>query len=478
MKILFVTSELVPYIKIGGLADVSAALPKALEELGHEVRIILPKYTQINLQVSKLVQSNLQFQIPLFKDKASINISRYPDTNITIYFVKNEYFYNRAEVYGDYADNAERAIFFSKVVLELCKHIDWTPDIIHCNDWQTALIPILLKYLYQDLGHTHHLRTLFTIHNLAYQGIFPKEKFRFFGLPLKLLKSNGLEFWGKLNFLKAGILYADLLNTVSERYALEIQTKEYGCGLEQFLQYRKSDLYGIMNGIDYTIWDPRIDRYIWANYGINSIERKMINKLNLQKMIHLPQINIPLFGIISRLVDQKGIDLIQEIFPKLMKLPLQLVLLGTGLPKYHEFFKEMANKYSQKIAVFLKFDEDMAHKIEAGSDFFLMPSKYEPCGLNQLISLRYGTLPIVHYTGGLADSIHDIDFSSNKVGVGFVFKKYQSKELLKTIKRAINFYRNIKRKEIVMRRAMQEDFSWTNSARKYVELYQRALQKN
>ncbi len=476
MDILFVTSELVPFVKAGGLADVSAALPKALEILGHKIRVIIPKYSQIDTQQFSIKPICIRYPVPDFSYEAEIEQTTYPSSEIIVYFVKCDYFYYREDIYGNYEDDAERSIFFCKSVLEFLKYIDWTPEIIHCNDWQTALIPALLKNLYNKEQIYKKIRTLFTIHNLAYQGIFPKEKFTKTGLRKRLYTSKGLEFWGKLNLMKAGILFADVLNTVSVKYASEIQTKDFGFGLEEFLVNRKEYLFGIMNGIDYEIWDPRIDHYIWQNYDQDSLEKKQFNKLALQKESNLPQIDVPLIGIISRLVDQKGFDLIEEIIDELMQLDLQFIILGTGLNKYHELFTEISEKFPEKAATFLKFDEMLAHKIEAGSDFFLMPSYYEPCGLNQLISLRYGSIPIVHHTGGLANSIIDIARDEEKEGIGFVFYEYESQELLKTIKKALNLYNDTYQRLIIMKRGMQKQFSWEISAKKYEQLYQQALQ--
>ncbi|MFX1299059.1 MAG: glycogen synthase GlgA [Promethearchaeota archaeon] len=469
--------DLVPYCKAGGLADVSGALPKALETKGHEIKIIIPKYSRIDTKRFDIHQTSLKFQVPNFKFQANIEETKYPNSQIIVYFVKCDHFYDRAEIYADYKDNAERSIYFSKAVLELLKYIDWKPDIIHCNDWQTALIPLLLKQLYPEYI-SQNIRSILTIHNLAYQGIFPKKKFRKTGLDAQLFTQLGLEFWGKFNFLKAGILYADILNTVSMKYASEIQTKEFGFGLESFLLKRKDDLFGIMNGIDYELWDPRIDSHIWHVYDKNTLDRKHLNKSELQKESNLPQKNVALIGIISRLVDQKGFDLIEQILDELMQLELQLIVLGTGAPKYHQLFKEINTNYPLKTAIFLKFDDILAHKIEAGADFFLMPSKYEPCGLNQLISLRYGTIPIVRHTGGLADSISAITTRPSNTGVGFVFYEYDSQELLQTIREALTFYQDKNRRLLVMKRGVEKDFSWNKSAQQYEELYQRVLHKN
>ncbi|MHA1360078.1 MAG: glycogen synthase [Candidatus Helarchaeota archaeon] len=476
MKILFVTSELVPYAKVGGLADVSGALPKTLAVRDHEIQIMIPKYATITIENTKIQLTPISYNVPDFQWHAQIERLRDPTTQLIVNFLKCDHLYKREEIYGNYEDNAERAIYFSKAALEFLKYSDWKPEIIHCNDWQTALIPILLKELYIDPEY-QLIRTLLTIHNLAYQGIFAKDKFKQTGLNMELFSKKNLEYWGKVNFLKLGILYADLINTVSPKYATEIQTKEYGFGLEQYLYARRTDLYGILNGIDYTVWDPASDPLIWMNYDKDSLEKKQVNKKELQKFCNLPLKDVPLIGMISRLVDQKGFDLLEEIVEPLMKLNFQLVLLGMGDLRYHELFSQLQKKYPSKTSIFLKFDNNLAHKIEAGADFFLMPSKYEPCGLNQLISLRYGTIPIVRHTGGLADSIQPIQGAQQEMGTGFVFYQYDSQQLLQIIKEALTFYRAIRRRIQTMRRGMERDFSWTVSAHQYEELYKRALQK-
>lgn len=476
MKILFVSSEIVPYIKTGGLADVSGALPKELKKKGYDVRIILPKYSKIDSQKFKIESCSIEYEIPNFDNKAEIEKTIEPTFGIIAYFVKCDPYFAREEIYDDYKDNAERFIFFGKAVLELLKIIDWTPDIIHCNDWQTGIIPALLKNAYNQDPLYQNIRTLFTIHNMAYQGVFPKEKFKLMGLPDSLFNFHALEYWDQICLLKAGLVFSDIINTVSETYAKEIQTSELGGGLEGVLLERKSDLYGILNGIDYEIWDPRIDTYIWYNYDENSLDQKLLNKRKLQTECQLPQIDMPIIGVISRLVDQKGFDLIEEIIDDLMQLDLQFILTGTGIPKYHQLFTQIKEDYPQKSAIYFKFDNQLAHNIEAGADFFLMPSRFEPCGLNQLISLRYGTIPIVRKTGGLADSIIDID--SSPAGVGFVFNNYDGQELLQKIKRALAFYNDTNRRITIIKRGMRKDFSWAVSAQKYEQLYQKALQKN
>jgi len=478
MKILFVSSEAVPYVKTGGLADVSGALPKELKKRGHDVRIVLPKYSQIDSQKFNIEPCSIVFGIPNFYCEAAIEKTIEPLSKMIVYFVKCDHFFSREEIYDDYEDNAERFIFFSRAVLELLKYLDWKPDIIHCNDWQTGIIPALLKNTSDKDTLYQNIRTLITIHNMTYQGVFSREKFYFTGLPDELYNYHALEYWGKISLLKAGLVYADIINTVSETYAMEIQTSEFGWGLEGILTERKSDLYGIVNGIDYEVWDPKMDSYIWYKYDENSLDQKYLNKEELQKECNLPQIDVPIIGIISRLVDQKGFDLIEGIIGKIMQLDLQFILVGMGIPKYHQLFTMVREFYPEKTAIYFKFDDALAHKIEAGADFFLMPSQFEPCGLNQLISLRYGTIPIVRRTGGLADSIIDIESSPDELGVGFVFDNYDGQELLQKIIKAVDFYKNENRRLTIIKRGMRKDFSWAVSAQKYEQIYQRALQKN
>ncbi len=420
--------------------------------------------------------TSISYGVPDFNWNIEIERVHHPNSDIVVNFVKCDTLYAREAIYGDYEDNAERAIFFSKAVLEFLKYTDWKPQIIHCNDWQTALIPLLLREQYTSPEY-QDIRTLLTIHNLAYQGIFPREKFDKIGVDRDLFNQKGLAYHGKFNFLKTGILYADLINTVSPQYAKEIQTKEFGVGLEDLLKSRRADLAGIMNGIDYDLWDPSNDPLIWVNYNKNTLEKKQQNKSNLQKYCNLPHQNIPIVGMISRLVDQKGFDLIGEILDELMELELQFILLGTGEAKYIDIFNQLSEEYPSKTAIFLKFDNGLAHKIEAGADFFLMPSKYEPCGLNQLISLRYGTIPIVRHTGGLADSVSPRISSAPSEGIGFVFDHYASQDLFHTIERALEFYQNTTERLQAMRRGMEQDFSWNVSAEKYVKLYRQIIQK-
>ncbi len=480
LKILLVSSEVVPFAKTGGLADVAGALPVALEKLGHEVCVAMPKYGTIDAAKWNFSGEIMAFDVTLGNDSktAIIRKGNLPDSNVTIYFIQNDEYFNRKELYGesgqDYEDNAQRFAFFSMAVLTMLKNLNWQPDIIQCNDWQTALIPTYLKTVLNADDFFNKIKTLYTIHNLAYQGSFSKYKIFVIGLNWDYFNSNSVEFYDNINFMKAGLIYSDKLSTVSEGYSQEIQTSEFGCGLEGVLKFRRNDLYGIINGIDYNVWNPETDEYIIKNFSVKNTTGKTACKKDLQKICNLPVgAAVPLIGIISRLADQKGFDLIAEVIDQIMALDLQIVLLGTGDPKYHSLFNEIGAKYPKKIGVNLKFDNKLAHQIEAGSDMFLMPSRYEPCGLNQLYSLKYGTVPIVRNTGGLADSIVDYTPAANKKGdaTGFKFHNYKSDELLEVIKRALAAYKAKPQWYKLRKNCMLKDFSWNASAKKYESLF-------
>lgn len=481
MKVLIASSEVVPFSKTGGLADVAGALPMALAELGHDVRVITPKYKMVDEKKYQLTTVMKEIIVkmdggPIY---GSIKTANFPGTQIPVYFVENNYFFDRDELYTvegkDFIDNILRFAFYSNAALWLLKGIDWKPDVIMCNDWQTALIPAYLKFhpeLCQD-PFFKDIAVLYTIHNLAYQGSFDKLFIPKINLPWDVFNHEGLEYYDRINLMKCGIVYSDHISTVSKQYALEMQTKEYGCGLEGILTALKGKLTGVLNGIDYTAWNPEVDTLIPAKFSLKDMAGKAVCKKELQKVNKLPEkADVPVIGIISRLADQKGFDLIEECIEDIMKLNLQIVLLGTGEPKYHEMFEEIGKKYPEKMAVNLAFNNKLAHLIEAGSDMFLMPSRYEPCGLNQLYSLKYGTSPIVRKTGGLADSIQDVSIKGDKVsGTGFVFEKYDSKELLKTIKTAVKTYNERKIWAQVVKNGMEQDFSWNASAKVYDKLF-------
>jgi len=483
LRVLFVTPEGVPFAKTGGLADVAGALPKFLQGLGCELMLVMPYYRMVKDSGLPLQYLGQEIEVSIGHEvlKAEIYQGQLaPD--IPVYFIGRDEFYDREYLYstprGDYFDNAERFIFFSKAVLLLCQSMAFSPEIIHHQEWQTGLIPAYLRSIYQNDPLFSPTAVVFTIHNIAYQGIFKKDKFWLTGLPMDMYNPEGIEFWERINFMKAGIVYADVINTVSQKYAEEIQTSEYGYGLEGILRKRKDDLYGILNGVDYQDWDPSRDPYLIARYDSRDLSGKRECKKDLIKEFNLPSSleNVPLLGMVSRLADQKGFDLLTEILDDLFTLDIGFVLLGTGEQKYHDLFAQVARKYPQKAGVRIAYDDRLAHKIEAGADFFLMPSKYEPCGLNQIYSLKYGTIPIVRATGGLDDTIVNYDPATGK-GNGFKFVRYDSKEFLNQIKVAIGLYSQPHHWRQLLRNAMTSDFSWQRSAKAYLQLYQEALEK-
>ncbi|MDD5045129.1 MAG: glycogen synthase GlgA [Candidatus Omnitrophica bacterium] len=457
MKIAICSSEVVPFAKTGGLADVSGALPLALKKLGHEVIIIMPKYKQV-------VDSGFKLK------KIGPDVLVSDEIGVKTYFIEHEQFFNRPCLYGektgDYPDNLDRFSHYSRRALELLKEINFKADVIHCHDWQSALVIIYLKNLYNKNNFYAKMKTLFTIHNIGYQGLFPKEEFPKLGLDWSLFNMETLEFYDKVNLLKGGIVFSDAINTVSVKYSKEIQTKEFGFGMEGILNKRKDALFGIINGLDYSIWSPETDKYIFKKFSLEKIEDKYSNKEGLQKLCGLPvKKGVPLFGMVSRLAAQKGLDIFAEGIEEFCKLGVQLVILGTGDIKYHMILEDIVKKYPKVISLNLKFDDSLAHKIYAGSDIFLMPSHYEPCGLGQMISMAYGTVPLVFKTGGLADTVDE--------KVGFVFSKYTKTELLDTIKKALAVYKKGVPWQKLITNDMQADFSWEESAQKYVKLYQK-----
>ncbi|HCJ66480.1 MAG TPA: glycogen synthase GlgA [Elusimicrobia bacterium] len=483
MKILITSPESVPFAKTGGLADVVGALPKFLKQRKQDVRLIIPKYKKIDTAKFglELVIKNLLIPIGEKTEIANIWQAKLERT-VLVYFVENDKYFARDELYrtpaGDYPDNAERFIFFSRACLEAVKALAFQPEIIHCHDWQVGLIPAYLKTLYRIDGFFHSTRTIFTIHNIAYQGFFPKETLSLAGFSWLDFTPEKLEYYDQVNFLKAGIVYSDIVNTVSPTYAKEIQSSnEFGRGMEGILKKRTADLYGITNGIDYKEWDPAKDKYISARYTKKSLDKKKICKTELGKVIGLEtKENIPLLGMISRLDSLKGLDILAEAMTTLMKENLQLVILGLGDQKYHDLLKAEAKKYPAKIALQIKFDNVLAHQIYAGCDFFLMPSRFEPCGLTQLIAMRYGTIPIVHKTGGLADTVEPFSLKTGK-GNGFVFTEYKSQALITAVKEALSVYGEGKLWAQVVQNAMNSDFSWNKAVSEYLKLYQLAREK-
>ncbi len=482
LRIVITASEAVPFAKTGGLADVAGALPVHLEKLGHNVCLIMPYYRMAKKSRLHIEDTGHAIVVQISDKLVEGRIFRSTlGDNVTVYLIRNDDYYDRPELYttkeGDYTDNAERFIFYSKAVLEVLKKFNLKPDIIHCNDWQTGLIPVLLKYKEQDNKLFKHTATVFTIHNLAYQGLFWHLDMPLTNLSWDVFTPEGIEFFGKINLMKAGIVFADVINTVSKKYSKEIQTPEFGCGLEGVLSGRSKDLYGIVNGVDYQRWNPQTDPFIKCKYSPTDMRGKKLCKEDLLLEFGLKnRRDVPVIGIISRLADQKGFDLIAGAIEDIMKLDIFFILLGTGSEKYHRLFKSIAEKYPQKVGVKLTFNNELAHKIEAGSDFFLMPSRYEPCGLNQLYSLKYGTIPIVRATGGLDDTITNYN-QKTKQGNGFSFKTYSQKAMLAKIKEALKVYHAKDEWRDLVKTCMELDYSWLRSAQSYEELYKRALTK-
>ncbi|MBS1912713.1 MAG: glycogen synthase GlgA [Bacteroidetes bacterium] len=481
LSILFVTSEVIPFAKTGGLADVSAALPLALTELGHDVRIVVPKYGTVSERRNRIHEIKRLKDIPIMvageETMATVKSSQVVNSRakVQVYLVTNDKYlepvkgiYQNPTTGKDFPNNDERFIFFQKSVLETCIRLGWRPDVIHCNDWQTALIPVFLKELYAKDNFFAHTRVVFTMHNLAYQGSFPASTFEKTGLSPKLFAGNGLEHGGNINFMKAGIVYADAVSTVSPTYAKEILTPAHGFGLEGVLKKHKEKLFGIMNGVDTEIWGPETDKLIDTKYSRASLEGKFENKTALAAKFNMvADLDTPMVGMIGRMVAQKGYDLIVDAIDELAKAGIQLVIMGEGEKKYLAALEKAARKY-KNIGLVPGYDEEMAHQIQAGSDMLLMPSQFEPCGLNQLYALAYGTVPIVHRTGGLADSI--VDYNPKKgAGNGFAFTQYDTAGLLEALKRAIALYRDEEKWEALLQSIMEEDHSWKASAADYVE---------
>ncbi len=488
LNILFCTSEVTPYSKTGGLADISNSLPQELNAMGNAVRIITPKYGSIDerklriYEIKRLtgIEVPVGDKIALCNIKSSFIIS--PKGKVQVFLIENNDYFGSESPYvdsktgKDYPDNDERFIFYNRAVVQALGVLGWQPDIIHCNDWQTALIPAYLKTIHSKDPLLNSVKTIFTIHNLAFQGLFPYKSFQKTGLPENIYNEQGVEYYDQFSFLKAGIVFSDKITTVSENYAREIcTTHEYGMGFEGILKNRKKDISGILNGVDYSVWNPEKDKLIPFRYSGKELPLKREDKKALCKFFHLEyNAETPMLGMISRLSDQKGFDLIQKILPDLMKENVQLVILGSGDKTFQKFFESQKKKYSKKFGFHFGFSEELAHLIEAGSDMFLMPSRYEPCGLNQMYSLRYGTIPIVRATGGLADTISE--FKGGK-GNGFIFEKYDPSELFKTIKRATKLYTNREEWIKLIRNAMTYDYSWEISAKKYLDLYRSLIKK-
>lgn len=476
-KILFATSEVYPLIKTGGLADVAASLPRALCRLGYDVKIILPAYNSV-LEKAAGVGLKQIAQFIVDGETVTIRQTRLPGTKVPVWLVDTPVFSERVgNPYcgadgNDWPGNHKRFATFCKAIEIISlnqANMNWQPDIVHCNDWQTGLVPALLSL------HPHHIATVFTIHNLAYRGLFSHQAFTELNLPTAFWHHERLEFYGQLSFIKGGIAFADYVTTVSPSYAREIQKPEFGCGLDGLLRYRTESLAGILNGIDLEEWNPANDSHLVANYNRRTLGNKCKNKTALQERLGL-EVNkdIPLLGFIGRLVDQKGVELILSQLPRLLESNYQLAILGSGFKHYEQSLLSFAEQHPRKIAVHLGYDEALAHMIEAGSDIFLMPSIFEPCGLNQMYSLRYGTLPVVHAVGGLKDTVFELPFDKiDSLANGFVFHHPDGKDLFDAIERAALAYQHPAIWKQLQTNAMSQDFSWEQSAKHYAEIYTR-----
>lgn len=474
---------MVPFAKTGGLADVCGALPKALKNIGHDVRVIMPKYGSIynekyNL---KLIKSDLKIQIGSQIVIAQIYEAKISNPEIIVYFVGNDKYFDRKEFYQengkDYPDNAERFVFFSKAALAFIKSIGWEPHVIQGNDWQSALAIAYIKTIYKKDPFFAPIACVYSIHNMGYLGLFPKEKMPLTGLGWEYFKIDGLEFYDQVSFAKAGIVFADAISTVSETYAKEIQTEEYGHGLDGLMKKRSNDIFGIMNGIDYDFWNPETDPQISFNYNPKDLKGKANDKLSLQKKHGLENNkDVPLIGMISRITAQKGFDILLGAIEKIMSSGAQFIILGAGDPEIQNKLLSFEKKYKGRISVNLGFDAALAEMIYAGSDIFLMPSKYEPCGLGQLVSFKYGTVPIVRATGGLSDSVKNYNVT-NEQGDGFVFKDYNTQALAEAVERAVLVFKNKNKWDKLIKKVMKYNFSWDIAAEKYIKLYKAAIQK-
>jgi starch synthase len=480
MKVLFAASEAAPFAKTGGLADVAGSLPPALASLGHDVRLVIPRYRSVDRKRFGL-KHIATFSVPLgsWQERCDL-LEGKMGKNVTVYFIDKDIYYDRPELYrsarADYADNAERFIFFSRAILELCGVVNFRPDIVHCNDWQTGLVPLYLRERYRESAFLHAAKTVFTVHNLGYQGLFTPGDMRLTGLGWDVFTPEGIEFWGNMNFLKAGLVYSDIITTVSRTYSREIRTPEYGHGLDGVLVKRAPDLHGIVNGIDVKAWDPARDRSILKTYTSSRLAGKALCKNSLLARINMPATGDPLIGMVTRLVDQKGLDILTEALPEIMGFGFRLVILGTGDEKYHRVLEDAAARYPGRVRALLRYDDTLARNIYAGCDLFLMPSRYEPCGLGQMHALRYGAVPVVRKTGGLSDTVENYNPRTGR-GTGFVFGEYSAPALVDCLRRALVVYGDRKIWKRLVQNGMKQDFSWERSAKDYVKVYRKAMRK-
>ncbi|KAB2338926.1 glycogen synthase GlgA [Cytobacillus depressus] len=478
MKVLFVVSECVPFVKSGGLADVAGSLPKEIRKLGADIRVILPKYGTIVDEYKILMKKTAAFTVKVGWRNQYCGIEELQYEGITFYFVDNEYYFNRENLYG-YYDDGERFAFFNRAILDCLQHIDFTPDVIHCHDWHTGMVPFLLRVEYQAKKGYECIRTVFTIHNLKFQGIMPKQALQdLFGLSNRYFHIDQLEFYNHISFMKGAIVAADKITTVSPTYEKEIQVEYYGERLHELLKSREEDLQGILNGIDEDLYDPEFDSLLHENYHSEQRNGKLANKSFIQGKFGLPRKpDTPLVVMITRLTEQKGLDLVRYVFHELMLEDIQMIIIGTGDAQFEQFFKEMSHVYPDKCKAFIGFDETLAHQTYAAADLFLMPSKFEPCGLGQMIAMRYGAIPIVRETGGLKDSVQAFNELTGN-GNGFSFSHYNAHDMLFMVQKALRFYRDELCWKTLVKNAMTADFSWAQSAYQYNQLYDEVISRS
>ena len=479
IRVAYISAEASPYAKSGESADVASALPKYLANLGMEVSLFMPKYRKPEIESlpQELIMADLK--VPLGSRKVKARVYKSELGKYDVYFVDNPKYFWRENIYGtgkgEYLDNDERFIFFNRAVIEFLVKAQIKVDIIHCNNWPTALIPVFLKTHYSHKALFRNVATVFTLHNIAYQGEFPAESLALTGLNWEYLSCRQVSFNGKFNFLRTGLLFCDVLNTVSRAYKREILTDKYCFGLKDVLAKRKNVLYSIRNGIDYEIWNPETDPYLVANYNYSNLKPKKKCKQDLIQEFGLSiSLNTPLIGIVSYLSYQKGFDILIEAMDELMTQDVGLVILGKGDEQYEKKFLELQSKYPKKLGVKLEMNPALAHKVVAGADIFLIPSLYEPCGLSQLYSFRYGTVPVVRGTGGLGETVRPFR-AERLTGNGFVFRTYSARALLKALKEALSYYHQPRLWQQIIKAGLQEDFSWQAAARRYAKLYHKAL---
>ncbi|WP_100331923.1 glycogen synthase GlgA [Bacillus xiapuensis] len=470
MKLLFIVSECVPFVKSGGLADVAGSLPKELKQLGADIRVMLPKYGAIPFEYRAQMEKIAEYSVPVGWRNQYCGIEKLEKDGLIYYFIDNEYYFKRDGLYGHY-DDGERFSFYTRAALDSLPHLDFFPDIIHCHDWHTGMIPFMLRVEHQNRPGYELIRTVFTIHNLLYQGIFPKAVLTdLLNLHDRYFNSRQLEFYGSINFMKGGLISADQITAVSPTYRNEILTPYYGEQLDGVLRERQDALAGILNGIDQATYDPSSDPLI-IPYDDENLSGKIKNKLRLQEMFGLEKrADVPMMSIVSRLTKQKGLDLVKRVFHEMMEEDIQFIILGTGENEFEWFFKEMEWNYHQKFRAYIGFDEALAHQVYAASDLFLMPSKFEPCGLGQMIAMKYGALPIVRETGGLNDSVRSFNEHTEE-GNGFSFTNFNAHDMLYTFRRAVKTYKAAENWRRITGQAMTCDYSWTHSASHYYHLY-------